>query len=159
MSGVSIRVDARGLGGVEAALARLAPLDGVALLNGLARRIQEQTRRRIEDLKTAPDGTLWPANRAGTPTLYRSGALSRSIDYAVQGDRLIVGSGLIYAAIHQYGGTILPKRAGALVFKIGDRTVRAKRVRIPPRPYLGLSAGDGIELVEIVAAYIRRRLA
>lgn len=39
----------------------------------------------------------------------------------------------VYAAIHQFGGVIEPRRAKALRFKIGGRWITAKRVRIPSR--------------------------
>jgi len=41
-----------------------------------------------------------------------------------------------YARIHEYGGTIVPVRASALVFQVDGHWVRTQRVTIPPRPYL-----------------------
>lgn len=41
-----------------------------------------------------------------------------------------------YALIHELGGTIVPRTAPALVFKVGDQWVRTQQVRIPARPYL-----------------------
>jgi phage gpG-like protein len=41
-----------------------------------------------------------------------------------------------YARIHEYGGTIKPVRAPALMFQIDGHWVRTQSVTIPPRPYL-----------------------
>lgn len=43
---------------------------------------------------------------------------------------------LVYAKIHEYGGIILPKKSKFLVFKIGDKTIFAKKVVIPERSFL-----------------------
>lgn len=157
---MSFALDIRitGFASVEGALARLSPLDSGSLLEGLARLIQQQTRTRIEEEKTAPDGAAWPRNKTGNPTLYRDGTLSRSIDYAVSGDQVIVGSGLIYAAPHQFGATIKPKNASRLAFQIGNRIVFAMKVVLPPRPFLGVSADNAREILETVADYVRRKL-
>jgi phage virion morphogenesis protein len=155
---LAIRIDARGFAGPEAALAKLAPLKEAKLLDGLARLIQQQTRTRIEEEKTSPDGARWKANTQGTPTLYQSGALSRSIDYAVTGSQVIVGSGLVYSAIHQYGGTIVPRDADALAFMIGNAFVRVQKVVMPARPYLGVSNDNASEIVDVAARFIRKAL-
>lgn len=147
-----------GLDAVDAALARLDPLDGQSLLEGMARMIQEQTRRRIGSEKRGPDGKNWLPNRAGTSTLYRSGALSRSIDYSATGEAAIIGSGLVYAGIHQTGGTIKPKNAKRLVFRMGNKTIFAKQVKIPARPYLGISAENAEDILDAVATFLRRVL-
>ncbi len=49
----------------------------------------------------------------------------------------ILGSNVKYARIHEFGGTIVPKRAPFLVFKIGGRVIKTQKVKIPARPYLG----------------------
>jgi phage gpG-like protein len=50
--------------------------------------------------------------------------------------QVIVGTNVVYAAIHEFGGTITPKNAKWLVFKIGDQWVMTDSVDIPARPYL-----------------------
>lgn len=161
---LDIKVDVRGLIPADVALAKLAPLDHAKLLLSLARLIQQQTRRRIEDEKTSPDGAAWKPNRTGTPTLYQTGALARSIDYLVQGMQVVVGApsepvqGKPYAAIHQFGGTIVPKSADALAFVIGGQLVRTKKVTIPARPYLGVSSANAREITDAAARFIRKVL-
>lgn len=154
----SIDVRAEELEAVDKALARLDPLAAGELMEGIARMVQEQTRRRITSEKRAPSGDAWPPNRAGTPILYRSGALTRSIDYAVSGETAIVGSGLVYAGIHQRGGTIKPKKAKRLVFRAGNRTIFARKVTIPARPYLGLSAENAEDVIDQVGRFLKKRI-
>lgn len=156
MIAIDMRVE--GIETVEQALGRLDPLSASELLNGLGRTIQEQTRRRITGEKSSPKGDAWPKNRSGTSILFRSGALSRSIDYAVQGEAVIVGSGLVYAAIHQFGGTITPKQAKRLVFRVGNRTIFARKVTIPARPYLGISSENAEDILDAVARFLSLRL-
>jgi phage virion morphogenesis protein len=156
MSGVALEITETGL--TEA----LLTIDGIAeaptgeLMEGIGRLVQEQTRRRIEQEKTSPAGAAWQPNRAGTSILFQSGALSRSIDYAAGEDSVQVGSGLVYARIHQDGGTIRPKNAKALVFQMGNQLVFARSVDIPARPYLGLSADNQNEVVEAAEDWLER---
>jgi phage virion morphogenesis protein len=153
-------IDARleGFEAVERALGSLDPLNGAQLLEGVARLIQEQTRHRIRSEKSAPDGAAWKPNRAGTPILYRSGALARSIDYAASDDHAIVGSGLIYAGVHQNGAVIVPKKARRLVFRLGNKTVFARKVTVPPRPFLGVSAENGRHIIDATVRFLRMLL-
>jgi len=157
MSTLAINVELTGFAEVEQFLARLNPFESETLLEAMARLIRESTRERIIAGGPAPDGSAWKPNREGRkPILHRSGALARSIDYAVAGTRAIIGSGLAYSAIHQFGGTIVPKSASALVFQVGNRLFRVKKVTMPARPYIGLSGEDRSELVQTVVAYLRR---
>lgn len=159
MSSLEVRIDVSGFDQIEAFLARLNPFQAETLLESLARLIRESVRERILAGGPAPDGSAWAPNREGrTPILHRSGALARSIDYAVSGLQAVIGSGLIYAAILHYGGTIVPKSASALVFSVGGRLFRVKKVTIPAREYIGLSGDDRAELIQAAVLYIRRLL-
>lgn len=126
------------------------------LMEGIARLVQEQTRRRIEQEKTTPEGAAWKANWKGSSILYESGALSRSIDYDVSSDSAEVGSGLVYARIHQEGGVIVPKSAKALAFQMGNRFVQVQSVTIPARTYLGLSASNQRDVIEAAEDWLGR---
>lgn len=134
--------------------AALARLDGIAaapreeLAEGIGRLVQEQTRRRIEVDKTTPDGQPWKPNNAGTPILFASGMLSQSIDYLASPESVIIGSGLIYARIHQTGGKIVARAADALMFQIGNALVMVQSVTMPARPYLGLSTQDRADVLD-----------
>ena len=157
MSTLSVHVQLSGFETIEQALARLNPFQADLLLESLARLIQQSARERLIAGGPAPDGSAWAPNLEGRrPVLHRSGALARSIDYAVSGMQAVVGSGLIYAAIHQFGGTIVPKKGDRLAFQIGGRQIFARKVTMPARPYIGLSGEDRAELVQAAASYLRR---
>jgi HK97 gp10 family phage protein len=49
---------------------------------------------------------------------------------------VLVGTDEKYAAIHEYGGEIVPRNGRYLTFKIAGEWVRTTRVVIPARPYL-----------------------
>ncbi|MBD8890902.1 phage virion morphogenesis protein [Roseibium litorale] len=142
-----------------AQLGRLADLDRSELIDGLGALGASQTQRRIEEEKTDPDGTPWPANGAGSGILFQSGDLATSIDHQQEGaDQVSWGSPLIYAAIHQQGGEIRPKTAKVLVFTIGGETVFAKKVTIPRRSYLGMSADNAREMEQAALRFIGEQL-
>lgn len=67
----------------------------------------------------------------------KSGRLARSFNIEpVSATSFDVASTLIYAPVHEFGATIRPRQAKYLRFRIGDRIVFAKKVTIPPRPYV-----------------------
>jgi phage gpG-like protein len=155
----TINLTKLGFTDADAALGRLDPIQGEKLLTGLGRLIREQTVERILGGGPSPDGAGWRDTiEMRNPILNRSGALARSIDYRASADSLVVGSSLIYAAIHQFGGVIRPKTASALAFMLGGRLVRTGKVTMPARPYLGLSAENRAEATRSVVAYLRRML-
>jgi phage gpG-like protein len=67
-----------------------------------------------------------------------SGYLRRSIKSTVDSSKLegSIGSDVIYAAIHEYGGTITAKKGPYLVFQANGSWVKTSSVKIPERPYL-----------------------
>lgn len=125
------------------------------LLEMIGATVESQTRRRIEEEQTAPDGSPWPAwssgyaaTRHGNQSLLQSeGHLIDSLHYVVGVDDVRIETNLIYAAIHQFGGTIKPKNGRYLVFPLGEQTIFAKEVDIPARPFMGLSE-DNIDEIE-----------
>ena len=98
------------------------------------------------DREQGPDGKPWQKSvRAladGGLTLTDTGGLRGSITHNVAGDgrAVDVGSNLVYAAIHQFGG-----QAG-----------RNKSVTLPARPYLGIDARDRDAIVRIVRGALAR---
>lgn len=50
-----------------------------------------------------------------------------------------------YAAIHEFGGDIYPKKAKALRFKVGDQWVVTKHVKMPARPFVKPGVEDIIK--------------
>jgi phage virion morphogenesis protein len=87
----------------------------------------------------SPDGTPWAPlkHRQGQP-LRDTKRLQNSMTYSASNDEVTVGTNVIYAPTHQFGATIKPKKGKFLVFKLGDKTVFAKQVTIPARPFIGI---------------------
>ena len=156
MSGVALEIVETGLSEALLKIEGIADAPRQELMEGIGRLVQEQTRRRIEEEKTSPAGAAWKPNRAGTSTLYQSGALSRSIDYIAGDDSVQVGSGLVYARPHQEGATIRPKNGKALVFRAGNRLVFARSVTLPARTFVGLSADNQNDVVEAAEDWLER---
>lgn len=72
--------------------------------------------------------------------LQRRGNLARSITRHSDATSAVVGTNLVYAAIHQFGG-----KAG-----------RGHKVDIPARPYLKLMPEDEEEIVNCFARYLKK---
>ncbi|GLQ20502.1 phage virion morphogenesis protein [Algimonas porphyrae] len=149
MSAVALHID---LAEIELASARLdaiaSKIDVGALLSGVTGIVESQTRRRITDEKRAPDGTPWadwsPAyaetRHGGHSLLQGRGDYLDSIFGEVRGDVGVVGSPLIYAAMHQLGGD----------FQAFGRHAAT----MPARPAFGLSPADETEILEVVSDYL-----
>ena len=69
-------------------------------------------------------------------------------------DDVTVETNLLYAAIHQYGGTIKPKNGKYLAFQLGSQTVFAKEVTIPARPFMGLSDDNQDEIEQTLVDWV-----
>jgi phage virion morphogenesis protein len=74
--------------------------------------------------------------------LVQRARLRNSINYRTDGSRVAIGTNLAYARIHQLGG-----RAG-----------RGMKVRIPARPYLGISKGDLKEIERMASRFLEDAL-
>lgn len=106
-----------------------------------------------------PDGQKWkPSLRAqilGGITLTKDRYLSGSLSSSVFRDGVAWGVGLKYGRIHQFGGVIRAKSAGALKFRIpGGGFAVVKAVRMPARPYLGVNDTDRSDILDILARRI-----
>ncbi len=151
MSGLSISLDTTDLQRVIKRLKPLFDFDGTELMTAIGAIGDSQTRRRITEEKTAPDGTAWKPNHAGTPILMPTGQhLLSSLAWTASADQAEWGATWEYAHVHQDGMTIVPKNGEHLAFQLGDRTVFAKEVTIPARPFVGLSTENEREIVDLV---------
>lgn len=155
--GVSITIDERVL---DQALIRLRPLvrfDPTALMEEISALGESQTRQRITDEKTAPDGTPWAPNRAGTPTLTQTGQhLLASVASFSSADEAVWGASWEFAHVHQEGAIITAKNAEHLTFFAGGRWISKKSVTIPARPFVGLSGENRAELEDLVSDHFGR---
>jgi len=83
---------------------------------------------------------------AGATLKYHTHRLQQSVKTSVNttGNTVVgrVGSPVVYAAIHEYGGIIRPKKAKYLTFQIAGKWIRARSVTIPKREWLLKSVQD-----------------
>lgn len=104
-----------------------------------------------------PEGRPWvPSQRAieeGGRTLTDTGALLGSIAAAFDATGAIVGTNLVYAAIHQFGGTIRPRPGSgkkALNTPFGPRGA----INMPARPFLGFGPYEVEEIEDILTRFL-----
>ncbi|WP_299733996.1 phage virion morphogenesis protein [uncultured Endozoicomonas sp.] len=145
MSGTAMQYDLSAIDQAREQIEKLSDLNKRELLEGLGAELESQTRRRLSSEKTDPDGKAWEpltdkwkarkAEKSSGGLLDYQGHLIDSIAYQVQGNQVEVGSGLIYAAIHQHGGE-----------PVGSA--------IPAREYLGISDDNADDLNAIVEDFI-----
>lgn len=58
-----------------------------------------------------------------------------------------IGSSVIYAAIHEFGGIIEPVNAPVLRFEVGGQVIHAMRVVMPERSYLRSTLGERAAII------------
>ncbi len=156
MSGLALTLTWDGLG-VRRAMDGLIDLGAnlrTEILEPIGDELRASARERFRD-GVGPDGEAWaPSLRVklnGGQTLLDDGYLQESIRDDVFDDAVEIGSDRPYAAIHQFGGTITAKTSGGLRFRLADGAHRrVQSVKMPARPFLGLSAEDG-RMIEGVA--------
>ncbi len=164
------------LGAINAALERLANPQPMFADIGLS--LVASTQRRFEQGR-GPDGAVWPpsirALTEGGKTLIDSARLMQSISYVAGRSGVEVGTNVVYAAIHQFGGTIhQAARQGQVHFATSKRTgkrlkgfrkagkaaehrtveIGARDIAMPARPFLGLDDDDEREIGRIVGDWI-----
>lgn len=145
------------------------------------------TENRFDSQGPAPDGSPWAPLKSSTlrrkkhsKILTESGHLRGSIRYQLRGPFTIaIGTNRVYAAIHQLGGTINQGARSELFVrnryvrntktgkKVGQSkkgkqagrgyTFKERKINIPARPFLGVSAQDSTEIVVIINRYLSMR--
>lgn len=141
-------------------------MDKKRLNNVLSSAVRSSTMERFKTSK-GPDGKRWEpsrrAEREAGKTLVKSGTMKNSIRQSASDSGFAVGTNNIYAPTHQLGEpgrriTIRAKTSRGLIFKIGSRWIRKQqvtvRVRIPARPFLGLSEEDMTEIKATVEEFL-----
>lgn len=150
--------------------------------------VQESVQRNFEE-RRGPDGASWPQvspryaeykrKKGKDPLniLIWSRRLMGSIHPSVQGDAVLVGTNVVYAAIHQFGGSFeRAARKQTLYFKqyksgevknrfvkkgrsnfARDVDVAAHEVYMPARPYLGVREDDWPKIAEVIRAHMLER--
>lgn len=106
-----------------------------------------------------------PSRRAeaqGGRTLQDTGRLAASITSRATGNQAMVGTNVVYAAIHQFGGhtgphTILPKNKKALFWPGARHPVKSVKhpgSDIPARPFLSLTESDWGKIIQKLERYL-----
>lgn len=107
------------------------------------------------------------ARREGRKTLVDQGyygGLVGSINYRVEGRRVLVGTNKVYAAIHQFGGrigarVIRPVRGKALYWPGARHPVKKVNwpgAKIPARPFLVVQDKDWAKIRRAISEHITR---
>ena len=140
---IGVQYDLASVARLQERISKLGNIDRRNLLEQLAGVAESQTRKRINEEQQSPAGEPWQAwsadyaatRHGGQSLLQGEGELVDSITSEIEGDEALIGSNLVYAAIHQHGGTpdMAPGPAG-----------------IPAREYLGFSQ-DNLDEIEAVA--------
>ncbi|VWX62586.1 phage virion morphogenesis protein [Sphingorhabdus sp. 109] len=156
----SHQIRAQGASAIEAQLFGLVQAFGdiSPLMGDIALYGESSTIERFET-EIAPDGSRWSqsirARTEGGKTLTDNAILKNSITPESGSDYAAWGSNIIYAGIHNNGGTIRAKNAKHLSFGLpgglGFRKVEA--VDIPQREFLGLSSEDNVEIIALAEDY------
>jgi len=157
---IKMEINFEGLAPVMGKLEALGLSGALNVIETMARGVQTQTRKRIKQTKTGPDGEQWaPRKEDGKPALFRTGHnLFDTIDYKIGLNRAEIGTGFVGAHLHQFGGVITPKNGQALHFNMGGKSIFTKKVTMPARPFMGLNEADIAELHEAAAQSIRKLL-
>ena len=132
------------------------------LHNALGASLLSNTQERFKTQKD-PSGKKWadkasnahPNNMRGS-ILVKSAILKNSIHYQASNKDVSIGTNILYAALHQFGGVITPKNKKALSFNIGGKQIFAKSVTIPARPYLGFGASDEEIVKDTINDFLQR---
>lgn len=164
MAGVAIDVRIEDWG-VQQAFTQLITIMGntTPVMAAIGEGLVSSTHRRFVAQKS-PDGMKWaplhPAYRAikrNSRILTESGRLRGSINAQASNDMVRVGTNVIYAAIHQFGGTIVPRSARFLFFRLSSGLVQASSVTLPARPFMGISSEDEEMIADTVFGFVSRR--
>lgn len=139
-------------------------IDRRSINAALAQGVRESTLERFRQGK-GPDGRRWKSSKRaileGGKTLVKTAQLRNSIHARSDASGFAVGTNAKHAATHQFGepGRIIrARRKKALRFQIGDKWIMRKqvKVKIPARPFLGLSDEDMQEMKATVEGFIDR---
>jgi phage virion morphogenesis protein len=133
--------------------------DQRGLFDAIGMALVVSTQQRFED-ETDPQGNPWPDSLRktllGGRTLTDTAALVQSITHAPTDNSVAIGTNLIYAAIHQTGGTIKAKTAKGLRFRGPGNGgwVQKSEVTIPQRAFLGVDDEDENEIRALCADWL-----
>ncbi len=184
MAGARLTVD---LDPVRDAIGRLAAAgrETRGLMDAIGAHVEARTAERFES-ESGPGGTKWPpslrARTEGGQTLTDTGRLRASIGREATDTTATVGTNVVYAAIHQFGGTITKYAQSRPIYRSLDAVLTQRReggrgprfvsrqratletwhavgghtVTMPARPFLGVDDEDRAAIGAIVADWVAR---
>ena len=133
---------------------KLRSINKGEMLDEVAFYMENEMRKRF-DTETDYQGNKWKKLKLREgKILSDTGMLKGSLGTAeIKGNTVTVFSNLVYAKIHDEGGTITPKSAKALYFKVGGKDYFSKSVTIPKRQFSGVSDKNKEDLIKIINEY------
>lgn len=161
---VAVRIEAR-LGEARQVLQRYRDVcdNPRPLMETAAGILENSTRDRFFE-QHGPGGIPWPPSRRalaqGGRTLIDKGGLvssvtSRAMDNRVEWGIMAKTPSAKFAASHQFGVTIRPKKGPFLIFRGADgHLIFTRSVTLPPRPFLGVDENDRADLREAWVAQL-----
>lgn len=160
---------------VRSSLSRLAAkvADFKPALREIGEALVETTKQRFST-STGPDGQRWDANAQVTMLAYlqgKSGAFGKrdgkitgkGAAYAMNKKPLVATGGLRDSFRYQVEGNALlvgtnwmasDIKSGAAIHQFGGQAGRGKKVTIPARPFLGISADDRGLIERTILSYL-----
>lgn len=161
MAGVTMHLD------LAEALAMFARIRAAGrnlrpLMTEIGSELEDSTRQRFRS-ETDPAGIPWvriseewAAEKAergfASGILKMRGDLLNSVRFEASNDGVSIIASTPYAAVHQFGARIRPKRGRAL--RVRGRLLSA--VNIPARPYIGVSTDDAANILDAAQDFLRR---
>lgn len=144
---IEIRVDTSGLNDAFDALVR-----GLRNTSPLMQEVAHVMDTAVSENFERGGRPKWLGKWDGSPSkLQYTGRLKSSITRVFDETSAVVGTNVIYAGIHQFGGTIRPKKAKAL--NVNGRFV--SQVNMPARPFLKLDESDFQEIEYVGQQYLQ----
>ena len=142
MSGTGFHFQLEGLAAVQSYLEQISDSDRSELMESIAAEGEQQTRRRIKEDKSTPEGFAWyelspeyaerKSRFSSGGILEYEGFLEQTISSAADSGNAWWGSDRVYAAAQQFGIS----------------------GRLPARPYLGLSSANMADIQQIASAWL-----
>jgi phage gpG-like protein len=142
---------------LKTVLARLAALsqDATPVLRAMGTTLKSITEGNFNSAGASYRPHPWKAKRDGKASnLQASTTLAKSFALAVTPHSATVSNPTVYAAIHQFGGTIQAKNQPLLRFQAGGRWWSKQSVTMPARPFFPITPAG--ELTASAARLIAR---
>jgi phage gpG-like protein len=105
-----------------------------AQLDAIRKKLSPEQFKKAAEISLKRIGDEMQKDASGKAPI-KSGKLKQSIVSEPSSTQVRVGTDLIYARIHEFGGTITAKK-NYLKFKINGQWIMCKSVRISARPYM-----------------------